>query len=325
MDRIPGLRLGPFEYTTVQALRDEGILGVDLGDDRARRLIRQKSQLINEFTEQWFAPVRGTALLDGRDSKMIFLPNAIDIIQLEELRLIDRGFEDPNAAGYLVDPREYVVQNRWVELVDIVFRRSILSIGPPMGTDPFGAHRVERGPGRFIPPIPQAVKLVGAFGHLVETRESPWVGVTSADITPDDTTAVLTGSEVYGLGWPSADYVNDLVVGEILTFGRSDACQRAIITKIGPGNLVTFPKLDRLVPAGTEVRVYGRVPRAVEQALQILVYLERCQPFAKTHPFQDSIIVPGSGGAVASGISTGSLKADLLLSPYVAPIIPRLV
>ena len=312
MDAIAGLRLGPFEYTTVQALRDEGIMGVDLGEARARQLIRQKSQIVNEFTEQWFAPVRGTALVDGRDSKLVFLPNSIDILHLEELRLVDRGFEEESAAGYVVDPREYVVQSRWVELIDIVFRRSLITPGTPIGVDPYGAHRVERGPARVFPAIPLCVKLKGAFGHLVETR-TPWGTVTAADISTTDVSTTLAGAAA------------NLSVGEVLVFGSGDTCQRAIITKIGPGDTVTFPTLDRAVPAGTEFRVYGRIPRAVEQATQILVYLERCPPFAKTHPFQDAVLAPGGGGAIASGISTGSMKADLLLSQYVAPPIPRLV
>lgn len=309
MDQIPGLKLGPFEYTTVKALRDEKLSTAELGDTRARQLIREKSQLITDITEQWFVPVAGAARLNGKDGKLLYVSNLIPIVQVSALHIIDRGFDDPGATGTLIPDSEYVVQPRWIELVDLVFKRNMSSSGAEY--DPTGARRINRGIGQLFPSIPQVATVNGVFGWLEDTKPVPFESTTSADLAAGVKTVSLTS-------------VSGLVPKDVLVFGDGDTHQRAIVNSIS-GTDVAIPSLDYAVPSGTRVRAWGKVPRQIERAVQFLVYMDKCPPFEKGQSVLDTQLVSGAGGEPSTGISTGSRKVDIVLAQFLAPPIPRLI
>jgi len=180
MEDITGLQLGAFEYTTVQAMRRLGLAKVDAGDARVRELIREKSQIVNDMTEQWFVPVEGQPLLTGRESAVLPMPNMIPLLEVLNLRVINRGYDD--ATGFDLPRVEYVIQPRYIELVNIVFKRATVYSSLSSDVDPTGSSRVTRGVGQVFSPVPQAIKITGAFGWLEERKVTKFATTTTADI-----------------------------------------------------------------------------------------------------------------------------------------------
>lgn len=306
-DPVAGLNLGVFEYTTVAALREEGLSAADLSDSRARKLIREKSQVINTFTEQWFAPVVGAARVDGRESGIAMLPNTVNIVELNSLAALDRSLDEASDQGTVLAKGDYLVQRRWVELN---------RCGGPGGL--YGSnlpYAPPRNPGLGTNFWSSRVRMDGVFGHLELVKPTRFESQVNGALTAGATSAVL-------------DSVDGLKVRDVLVFGEAPDYQRAIVLTINTGTkTVTFPALDEAVPDDARARAWGQVPRAVEVACQILVYLDKCPPFEKGGTFRD-VILSGVGTTFSvplTGTATGSLKVDLMLAEFVAPPIPRLV
>lgn len=304
MDHIPGLQLGTFEYTTVDAIRAMGLANVDVSDTRLRELIRDKSQIVNDYTEQWFAPVEGEPLVTGRQSPIVMLDNGIMILAVDALRIIDRGYEE--SGGYVIPASEYVVGPRFLELVALQFKRSTSSLNGN-NVDPAGSYRVTRGVGNQFAPVPRAIKITGVFGWLEEVKGTPFTTTTTGALVAGAKTVVLTS-------------VSGLSVRDVLVFGSGATAERAIVTGINKTTrAVTFPALSGDYSSGATVRAYGKVPRQIERAVQDLVYLDKCAPYEQGQPFVDKVLTIGGPNSPLNGIGTGSLKVDLVLSQFVAP------
>lgn len=324
MNKVPGLRLGTFEYTTVQAMRRNGLAKVDVSDARVRELIREQSQRVNDITEQWFAPVEGRALLTGRDSPMLPMPNMIPILHVEEVRLRDQGYDENAGEGTLLEASEYVNQGRYIELVDLVFKRATTASSLAGDIDPTGSSRISRGIGNMFAAVPQGIGVRGAFGWMEDERLTRFEATASAASAGATTLTLST--------------VATLAARDVLHIGEGDTAQRAIVLSVNTGtNQVTVPELDLAVASGAEVHAYGKVPRQIERAVQILVFLNktppfgpgvfpaRNQPYDPTSNFQEKVTSGYYGTTPTNGVTTGSLEVDLILKDFVAMPFPRMI
>jgi hypothetical protein len=89
-------------YTTIAALRDEGVTTFQATDSRLRLLITLASELIESITRQWFDARPATLRLDGDGSRILHLP--IPIISISRVLL----------RGELVEASRYAVYDRSV-------------------------------------------------------------------------------------------------------------------------------------------------------------------------------------------------------------------
>lgn len=74
-------------YTTIQALRDEGVTTTMASDSRLQRLIDRASRMIEFYTGRYFEPRAKTIRIDGRGNRAVLLDEAI--IDVTELRILD--------------------------------------------------------------------------------------------------------------------------------------------------------------------------------------------------------------------------------------------
>lgn len=80
-------------YTTVQALRDEGVTASMASDDRLVVLIARASRLVDHWTGRTFAPTSKTIKVDGTGRRGLLLDEAI--ISISEVHVLDAfGFGD---------------------------------------------------------------------------------------------------------------------------------------------------------------------------------------------------------------------------------------
>lgn len=92
-------------YTTVSALRDEGVTVAMADDSKLLRLISLATERIDRLTGQFFSPRQGTMRVDGRNSKAIRF--RVPIISISEVRILDNS-----DVSYVVEPLTYEIYNR---------------------------------------------------------------------------------------------------------------------------------------------------------------------------------------------------------------------
>ena len=94
-------------YATIEDLRDFGILGDVLDDDRAKEFLASASYLIEKHTAQWFTPKIATLTVDHSEGRMVYLPTFLISTTPTE--------ENPELGVYnygsLIDPTEYKIYN----------------------------------------------------------------------------------------------------------------------------------------------------------------------------------------------------------------------
>ncbi len=271
---VPGLALDrPWMYTSVASLRTEGLSAREVDDDRARSLIQRLSQVVTQTTRQWFAPVRGTALLDGDGTPAVRMPTGC-IIDVEALRLIDRGFDSFVDGGFLIDADEYTWDRNWLRLVTLMFKPAS-AFGVADSSRVTGNIRQTRGVGNFFPEIPQCVMVTGTFGWLEEIRyQNPNESTQRAGFATE-LAGAFDSSAATSFTVDSASLIR---VGDVVLVG--DAGDSAFVTAVS-GSTVTIEAifLSGTYAVDTAIRVYGRVPREIEHAVQLLVYYHRKRPF----------------------------------------------
>jgi len=87
-------------YTTLQAIRDEGVLAADVSDERVEETIELASQYIEDYTQSWFQPRFQKFELSGEDRPRFFFD--IPVIALQKLTVND---EDDNIGNIEVNNR----------------------------------------------------------------------------------------------------------------------------------------------------------------------------------------------------------------------------
>jgi hypothetical protein len=74
-------------YTSISALRDEGVTTAQASDGRLTTLIARCSRMIERWTGRWFEPRSHTFLLDGHGGRTLILEQPI--IRIDTVRLLE--------------------------------------------------------------------------------------------------------------------------------------------------------------------------------------------------------------------------------------------
>lgn len=98
---------GVVGYTSVQALRDEGVTSTQASDARLQMLIELESRRIDKITGQWFEPRSLTWSIDGNGDRVLRLD--VPIISVASINIVG-----DDGSKILVDPEAYKVYNRHI-------------------------------------------------------------------------------------------------------------------------------------------------------------------------------------------------------------------
>lgn len=98
-------------YTTISAMREEGVTEAQASDNRLITLIARASRLIEMYTRRWFEPRSHTFLMDGHGGHILQLE--IPIIRISAVRLLD--YDDPSGElGDDLDLDQLRIYNRHI-------------------------------------------------------------------------------------------------------------------------------------------------------------------------------------------------------------------
>jgi len=314
-----------FEYTSVAAIRAEGIDSTELPDSRARDLIRLASRRINDCTTQWFQPVWGALRLSGADSGILTAPQFIPVLDVDLLSLIDpfsNTIDSYDPAEYVVHPYENEPWGRQIELFSsrnsrwggtFNERRSAFIMGEQyIANFPEGAGNIEL---RGVTGWTENYKVIN------NRKITSVLSVGDTSIAIDDVTGIARGDTL-------------LIDKRILV----------VITGI-VGTTVTFDGMpdgvDEGAAIGAEVRDYGRVPLDIQRATLILAIFMR-HPVGseeeqqeeealrltseKTDNYSYGLSSPGGGSSSSSGsTTTGNRRVDQIIQRFVPPLYIGLV
>ena len=310
-----------FEYTSVAAIRAEGIDSTELPDSRARDLIRLASRRINDCTTQWFQPVWGALRLSGADSGILTAPQFIPILDIYLLSLLDpysNTRDSYDSAEYVVHPYENEPWGRQIEL--FASRR-----GRWGGT--FQERRT-----RFIMDQHYIADFPEGAGNVEFQGVTGWTENYKV-INNRKLVAVLSVGDTS----VEIDNVTGIARGDTLLIDK-----RILVTITGiTGNVVEFEGMPQGVDEGAaidaEVRDYGRVPLDIQRAALILAIFMR-HPVGsdeeqqeeealrltseKTDNYSYNLSSPGGGGGGGGGggaTTTGNRRVDQIIQRFVPP------
>jgi hypothetical protein len=89
-----------FEYTTIASIRSYGVTALQMSDIKVKKLIMQYSQLLNRWTELWFAPIATKERFSG-GGKLINISGKPPLIKLNAINIINiDGSRTPIEPGY---------------------------------------------------------------------------------------------------------------------------------------------------------------------------------------------------------------------------------
>jgi len=245
-----------FEYSTIQDLRDEGITPEECPDARALTVIRRASAKINIFTSQWFAPVVGEQLIDGQNSRMVWLPNyvpiqkltAIEILKTRTARVGPHALPDRRIYEISLSDVELARNNRVVELITDVQ-------SPDQFPSRWYGNALEEV---WFPEGRRNIRLTGVFGWLEDYK---------------DVSSTVVGN------WPlrspkvELDDASEWVEGDVCVFPDGST---QIVTGVKLStNEIYFQtdglKLKTAVTDGQTLATYGRIPQLIRYATIRLV------------------------------------------------------
>lgn len=307
-----------FEYTTLSRIRAEGITSGTLTDAQVRTLIRQFSKLINQVTGQWFWPIESKERLNGKGFPVVTHPYMIPILELRSLERESSYIYDSSPSSY--DTTQYVTHDRYIELV--------------------GYNSIEGGLGAtykrtsFSKTRPLNVIADGTWGWL-ENRpfvSSPYD--TYPKLSTTTSASLANGGSSIAVVNGSGFRVNDVVIFRTGAAGDTYA-GHAILTAVA-GNTLSFDAVNlntTTLASGTNVVTYGQVPESVDRACAILViqYKDALSSSSASSASISSRIISertdnysyqlsdDAAAVSGSGVTTGSVEADKLLSSYCAP------
>lgn len=245
-----------FEYCTIQDLRDEGITPQECPDARALTVIRRASAKINIFTSQWFAPVVGEQLVDGQNSRMVWLPNyvpiqklaAIEVLPARTARVGPRFLPDRRVYEISLSDVELARNNRVVELIGDVTANTLFP-GQWYGNN------LEEA---WFPEGRRNVKLTGVFGWLEDEK---------------DVSSTVVGDWALRSPKIEIDDASEWAEGDVCVFPDGSS---QIVTGVKlSANELYFQtdglKLKTAVTDGQTLATYGRIPQLIRYAAIRLV------------------------------------------------------
>ena len=310
-----------FKYTTIKALRDDGLTVAVASDTQAFELICIQSEMVNQFTAQWFTPVDKVIRLDGNSASAIHLIELVPIIKVRRVTIISTGLSGTEDTRDLLLKEDFVVDGRFIKLTSgrtgARFKSGLI------------AEEYIRG-ARFVKEFPEGVQNIeidGVFGWIEGQKEFT--------TTTDGALAVGTRTQIVVddiLGFRVKDVVDILD-----TDGNS--VLRFIVNEIDvSGKILKFDSVEifTAIVDESDVITYGRVPRLVERAAKILINRIKDPVFtsgASTAALADRIIEEKTDnymyrlrdpeaeelGNTQSPYSTGNIEADRILAQFHAP------
>ena len=150
-------------YTTIQKVRDQGLKNEDRYPDAGiQALIDLYSKFIEDRCRQWFEPRTITALLDGNDGTVIFLP--VPVISISALYMND----DFTNAVATTDYRVYSGRS----FPDDRKNPKIALVGEQRFSNPYASPVLHDRGRRFLKGL-QNQKLIGVFGYTEADGTTP--------------------------------------------------------------------------------------------------------------------------------------------------------
>lgn len=301
----------PHRYTTIQALRDQGISTTKLSDADAPDVIELASSLVMRFTDQWFVPVLNDLEMNGQGDPVIHHPKLLPILDILQVALINIDIIGDTALT--TDEFAISTNRRFVQREPLVgfTGRKKLALDPSVGAKSF-------------PRGVRNVRLKAIFGWLdnfkdICTKTTQAVGDCQGDVTVESTIGISAGDV-------------------IIAYDSNDNFFHAILTEVdSTTKTLKFDMVKRLpaaVDSGATLCAFGRVPPLVERATIILVEDLRASISSsafKKAQFQSGIVSertdnysyrlasPVGGDLGSAANSTGNLQADNILRHYTAP------
>jgi hypothetical protein len=227
-----------FHYTTISKLESEGIVcGSEttdmISEPRALMLIRLYSEYINGITGQWFEPYHLTYGIDVKH-EIFSMPNNIPILEVFKL---SNQSGNLSSGDYRINSRNIVLSN---------FHRYRLS--------------------NYL--------IDGIFGRIENVRFLETELEEDFDLTTDNSIEVSNispGNKYLGISGVRKNFqIGDVIIFEI----DGEEVARRIVTGIDFGeNEISFDKFldveiesENIIPKGSIVKTYGRIPMIIEMA-----------------------------------------------------------
>lgn len=260
--------MGVFKYTTLSALRDEGVSESELSDKKVFEKIEEKSRLINELTGVFFIPLLQTREFDGHASSIVRLDAPLleaisvevdrDRSHFRSQRVTVAAIEERDRFGFL--PR---VHGKDFQLSGILggsdYVNGEWSLKSFVGVFPLGESNV---------------KVKGYFGW--QERETKASSVTTTELSSDSEDILVENAN----GFRKGQCVIFLLEEEVkfIAFLRS--------VEFGTKKLVfveAAKDLEGVVETGAEVISFGRVPVGIEKACRLMVVGDRFPAASSEH------------------------------------------
>jgi len=252
----------PREYVSIKEIRDEGLDPTEFSDLRVRKLIQRATQKIDLFTKQFFIPEEGTKLLDGNGHSQIYLRNFVPFVRVDAIEmLLDSSASVRSGCGCGTEGRVLPDRRFFGRLAGKGFELNqnnrVLELFGDFSS--FRDIHFDLKPTGFPTIFPEGSKNVqveGVFGWQQDLKDVK------------DEIAVDT------------NILNDNI--QVLnTLQFEEGCQliikapRPIFRRVfgidDANDLLLVDKIPTVVPAGTEIVSFGKIPDQIVEATIRLV------------------------------------------------------
>ena len=140
-------------YTTLQNIRDEGVLATDVDDDRVSKFIGYANRYIERATQNWFNPRYQIFLMSGEDDGRLFFD--VPIIALQKITINDQADQFKN-----IEINNRYLRNGMISPDDR--KNPMIAYSDGFLIEP--GERLETLGGGFFPHDRQQIKVWGIFG-----------------------------------------------------------------------------------------------------------------------------------------------------------------
>jgi len=244
-----------YRFTTIKRLRNEGFEESVINDDRADDLIVEASHYLADALGQWFVPVRVKKQVNGGGASIIYLSNRIPFLEVISLR---DTFTGPVVGGSVINRAEAIVQGDLDYAEDDYFIRG---------------RQVQLKYGTFYDGRNNIIVdcYTGLLDNFVEEARQETIRKVAHSTAAD---LAYKGKSV------ELDSLTDLEEGDVAIFESNDTARdflgMAIITALNRTD--TKIKFDPIktenaaqIPSGSNVIVFGKVPRLIERATVMII------------------------------------------------------
>lgn len=287
-----------FRYTTVDALRAQGLDEERIPDDRANELIVLCSNWINSLTQQWFLPIRTIEKTDGRGSAIAHHRLMLPILDLFEVRIGKQGLFETK-----LTEMSYQVKPRYVQMLS---------------------------QNTMLPKPPLFVILDGVFGWL---EEDFWVARTKVtqdvnigdEIIHLDSVKGINPNDVVLVGRNPFPESGAVIVKAIHEPGRI-AVEPVRFSCFAGSPAVRYGRVPRMIEYATMLLVRDRAMKlglrgTEDDSDSPRWFAERLQSESVEGYSYNLSALPTSYGFAGGGYTTGNPEVDDILQQYSCPLL----